>query len=153
MYTYVYTYKCIRIYTYMHIHKICACIYACIYMCIYTYVYICIHMYTYVYICICIYVYICIFCARLIYTSYTYEYIYMYTHVYLPKDGEIALWSATNRWYVVKCVSQKRNQSNNKTQWYNILVTFIFKFSSGQYETKIYLLSNLSNCRFTTGQY
>ena len=24
-----------------------------------------------------------------------------------PKNGEIALWSATNRWYVVKCVSQK----------------------------------------------
>jgi len=38
-----------------------------------------------------------------------------------PKDGEIALWSPTNRWYVVNCVSQKRNQSNIKVQWYNIL--------------------------------
>jgi len=26
-----------------------------------------------------------------------------------PKNGRIALWSATNRWYVVKCVSQKQN--------------------------------------------
>jgi len=46
-----------------------------------------------------------------------------------PNDGEVALWSATNCWYVVKCVSQKRNQSNNKTQWYNVLVTFIFKLN------------------------
>jgi len=37
-----------------------------------------------------------------------------------PKNGLIALWSATNSWYVVKCVSQKRNWSNNKNQWYNI---------------------------------
>ena len=27
--------------------------------------------------------------------------------------------------------------SNNKNQWYNILVTFMFKLNSGQYETKI----------------
>jgi len=31
-----------------------------------------------------------------------------------PKNGPIALWSATNRSYIVKCVSQKRNGSNNK---------------------------------------
>jgi len=49
--------------------------------------------------------------------------------LYAPKNGLIALWSATNRWYVVKCVSQKRNWSDNKNQWYNIWVTFIFKFS------------------------
>jgi len=48
-----------------------------------------------------------------------------------PKEGEIALWSATNRWYVVKCDSQKRNQSIKKTQSYNILVTFIFEFNLG----------------------
>jgi len=54
-----------------------------------------------------------------------------------PKDAIIELRKAMNRWYVVKCVSQKRNQSNNKNQWYNILVTFIFKLNSGQYETKI----------------
>jgi len=41
----------------------------------------------------------------------------------------IALWLATNRWYVVKCVSQKRNWSTNKNQWYSILVTFIYKFN------------------------
>ena len=31
-----------------------------------------------------------------------------------PNNGLNALWSATNPWYVVKCVSQKRNWSNNK---------------------------------------
>jgi len=46
-----------------------------------------------------------------------------------PKNGLIALWSATNRWYIVKCVLQKLNRSNNKYQWYNILVTFINQFS------------------------
>jgi len=49
-------------------------------------------------------------------------YLSYLSHI-LPRDGEIALWSATNCWYVVKCVSQKRNWSNNKNQWYNILVT------------------------------
>jgi len=48
-----------------------------------------------------------------------------------PKDGEIALWSATKRWYVVKCVSQKRNQSNNKAEWCNILVNFKYVNSTG----------------------
>jgi len=28
-----------------------------------------------------------------------------------------------------KCVSQKRNRSNNKNEWYNILVNFIFEFN------------------------
>ena len=50
-------------------------------------------------------------------------------YMYPPKNGLIALWSATNRWYVVKCVSQKRNRSNNKNEWYNILVNFIFRFN------------------------
>ena len=45
-----------------------------------------------------------------------------------PKKGLIALWSATNRWYVIKFVSQKRNRSNDKNEGYNILVNFIFKF-------------------------
>jgi len=40
---------------------------------------------------------------------------------------KIELRSATN-WYVVKCVSQKRNQSSNKKESYNILVSFISKF-------------------------
>ena len=70
-------------------------------------------------------------------------------------NEEIALWSATTCWYVVKCLSQKRNQFNSKHRWYNILVTvtFIFKFNSGPYETTVNVLSNLSKCRFTTGQY
>jgi len=50
-----------------------------------------------------------------------------------PMNGIIALWTATNRWYVVKYVSQQRNRSNNKNEWYNILVSFIFKFSWGLY--------------------
>ena len=45
------------------------------------------------------------------------------------KNGLIPLWSATNHWYVVKCVAQKRNQSSNNNEWYNVLVNFIFKFS------------------------
>jgi len=32
-----------------------------------------------------------------------------------PKNGLIAVWSATNRWYVVEYVSQKQNRSNNST--------------------------------------
>jgi len=46
-----------------------------------------------------------------------------------PKIGEIALWSNTR---VVKCkydVSQKQNGFDNKNQWYNIVLTFIFSFT------------------------
>ena len=40
------------------------------------------------------------------------------------KNGEILLWSNTR---VVKYyVSQKQNGLNNKSQWYNILLTFTF---------------------------
>ena len=42
-----------------------------------------------------------------------------------PKNGLIALWSATNRWYVVKYFSQTRIWSNIKIQRYNNFVTFI----------------------------
>ena len=56
--------------------------------------------------------------------------LYIYISIYIYT---IALWSATNRWCVVKCVSQKRNYSNNKNKWYNILVTFIIKFSCSLY--------------------
>jgi len=81
----------------------------------------------------------------------THTHAHTHTHALThTKDGEIALWSATNCWYVVKCVSQKRNQSNNKKRWYNILVIFTFKLKYLENETKIWLLSNLSNCRFTT---
>jgi len=47
-----------------------------------------------------------------------------------PKNGEIALLLATNRGYVVKCVSQKRNWSSDKSRWYNILITFIIQHES-----------------------
>ena len=70
-----------------------------------------------------------------------------------PKDGEIALWSATKRWYVVKCVSQKRNEPNDMNRWYNILVKFIFNWDCGENHPKIWLISNLIKCRFTTRQY
>ena len=46
-----------------------------------------------------------------------------FVRLHPPKNEEIALSSATNRRYALKCVSQKRNWSNNKDQWYNILVT------------------------------
>ena len=50
---------------------------------------------------------------------------------YAAQEWTIALRSATNSWYVVKCVSQKRNRSNNKNEWYNILVHFMHKFTDG----------------------
>ena len=46
-----------------------------------------------------------------------------------PTNGEIALWLNTR---VVKCtyyVSQKQNGFNNKGQWYNFSLTFIFWFT------------------------
>jgi len=46
-----------------------------------------------------------------------------------PKNGEIALWLATNRGCVVKYVSQKWNESNNKYTWFNILVIGMMKFN------------------------
>ena len=70
-----------------------------------------------------------------------------------PKNGVIALWPNTR---VVKCEhydSQKQIGFNNKINWYRILLTFIFKFTASRLWTKIYVLSNLSNCGFTTGQY
>jgi len=79
---------------------------------------------------------------------------YLYTSLlYPPKNGVIALWPNTR---VVKCkyyVSQKQNGFNNKIHWYSILLTFIFKFTERLWWTKIYVISNLSNCRFTTWQY
>jgi len=50
-----------------------------------------------------------------------------------PKNGEIALLLATNRGYVVNCVSQKRNWSSDKSRWYNIFLTFIFKYNTSLY--------------------
>ena len=58
-----------------------------------------------------------------------YVYINIYIHVNPPKNGLIALWLNTR---VVKCkysVSQKQNGFNNKVHWYNILLTFIPKFT------------------------
>ena len=48
---------------------------------------------------------------------------------------------------------QKRNQSNKSNLSYNILVTFIGKFNCRRYETKIWLLSNLSKDKKTTRHY
>ena len=55
--------------------------------------------------------------------------IIIHTIAIPPKNGVIALWPNTR---VVNCkyyVSQKRNGFNNKIHWYNILLTFIFKFT------------------------
>ena len=41
------------------------------------------------------------------------------------KNGEIVLWSNTRA--VKYYVSQKQNGLNNKSQWYNVLFTFIFE--------------------------
>ena len=69
------------------------------------------------------------------------------------KKGVIALWPNTR---VVKCkhyVAQKKNGLNSKNHWYSILLTFMIQFTGRLLWTKIYVLSNLSNCRITTGQY
>jgi len=42
-------------------------------------------------------------------------------------------------------VSQKQNEFNTKIHWYNILLTFMCKFTAGLLWTKICVLSNLSN--------
>ena len=47
-----------------------------------------------------------------------------------PENGVIVLWPNT---LVVKCkycVSQKRNEANNKNHWYNVLLTFRIKFTA-----------------------
>jgi len=49
------------------------------------------------------------------------------------KNGEIVLLFTTNCWNAVKCVSQKQDKVNDKSQWYNVLVTFIFEFSWSLY--------------------
>jgi len=36
-------------------------------------------------------------------------------NVQTPENGEIALLLATNRWYAAKCVTRKRNSSNDKS--------------------------------------
>jgi len=61
-----------------------------------------------VYVCMCVYM-----CAWVI-VCHTCRW-----HSMSPKNREIALWLATNRWYVVQHVSQNQNESNNKQQWYN----------------------------------
>ena len=48
-----------------------------------------------------------------------------------------------SRWYVVKYVSQKRNQSNNKNEWYNILVN-LYLNSARVYISLIYVYSVIS---------
>ena len=47
-----------------------------------------------------------------------------------PKNGVIALWPNTRVVKCKYCVSQKRNEANNKNQWVNVLLTFIFKFTA-----------------------
>jgi len=42
-----------------------------------------------------------------------------------PKIGQIALWPNTRGVKCKYCVSQKRNEANDKAQWYVVLLTFI----------------------------
>jgi len=77
----------------------------------------------------------------------------VHANVYPPKNGEIALWPNTRVVKCKYCVSQKQNGFNNNVQWYIILLTFILKFTARLLLTKTFVLSNLSNCRFTTSQH
>jgi len=45
-----------------------------------------------------------------------------------PRNGEIALWLLMNSLMCSKYVAQERNESNNKNQWYDILLNLIFEF-------------------------
>jgi len=42
-----------------------------------------------------------------------------------PKNGEIALWLTPNSLMYSKYVSQKRNESIDNGQWYNMLLSFM----------------------------
>jgi len=59
--------------------------------------------------------------------------ICFYVYMYPPKNGKIKSLLATNRWYVVQCISQKQNESKNKKRWYNMLVNLILKFNWSLY--------------------
>jgi len=59
--------------------------------------------------------------------------------------GEIALVLAINRGCVVKYVSQKRNESNDDSQEYNIFVTFIIKFKCTSIVDQLITASNGSH--------
>jgi len=50
--------------------------------------------------------------------------------IYTPKNGVIALWPNTRVVKCKYCVSQQQNEANNKTQWFNVLHTLIFKFTA-----------------------
>jgi len=41
-------------------------------------------------------------------------------YVLPPKTGELALWPNTRVVKCKYCVSQKRNEANDKDQWYNV---------------------------------
>ena len=57
-------------------------------------------------------------------------YVYVYVYLYLPpKNGVVALWPNTREVKCKYCVSQKRNEANNKNQWFNMLLTFIFELT------------------------
>ena len=62
---------------------------------------------------------------------------------YPPTNGEIALWPNTR---VVKrkyCVLLKRNEANDKIQWYNILLAFIYQFTARLFYTRVFIPSTL----------
>jgi len=65
-----------------------------------------------------------------------------------PKNGKIALVLATNCGCEVKHVSPKRNEFQDKSHKYNILVTFIFKFKCIGILDQLILTSNASNFSF-----
>ena len=50
----------------------------------------------------------------------------IYFIVISPRNGEITLWPNTRVVKYKHCVSHKRNEANDKIQWYNILLTFTF---------------------------
>jgi len=146
------------------------CIHICSYMCIY--IYICIYIYLYVCVYICIYIYIytniytCtsskppIYCSIYIISMILFMLhspipmppvlrivtisTYIYIYAYPRKNGDIALYLATNCWCLVNYVSHKRNESNGGNQWCSILLTFMFSFTTGVFGRIKYVYSVIS---------
>jgi len=115
------------------------CAFVCVRGCLCVFVCICVCLCVIASGCVCVRGCVCVLARARVCVRFSFSvflslslYVYIWKHTPIttnihtviyqlpPKNGEIALWTATNRWYVVKSVSSKRNWSNNKNQWYNI---------------------------------
>jgi len=73
-------------------------------------------------------------CVCVCVSMFVFVFVFVYAFLYVrerqtdrepPKNGEIALWPNTRVVKCKYCVSQKRNEANDKDQWYSVLLTYI----------------------------